>query len=309
VVNFQVRTGNSARPDATWSDWSEPLENADGSQIPCPNARYVQWRTTFEGTGGATLALDSVTLAYLPQNSAPTVSGITVTSLASPASQSTSTSSASTTNASAAYSITVTDTGEDGASTVSGTSTQKLSRSANDQLSITWQSEDLDGDKLVHRIYFRGAGERNWKLMKDDIEETTYAVDSDALADGKYYFRIVSSDRLANPAQEVREGERISSPVLVHHTPPEVSAATPNRTGNSVELIVEAQDAASALSRAEYSLDAGPWTPISSADGIVDSMLERFVIHLEVIAAGEHLLVVRVHDSAQNAGLVKVLLE
>ncbi len=48
-VQVTTRTGNSARPDKTWSDWSEPLTNPQDSLIRSPNARYIQWRASLDG--------------------------------------------------------------------------------------------------------------------------------------------------------------------------------------------------------------------------------------------------------------------
>ena len=50
IVKMQTRTGNSARPDKTWSPWSEAMTDPDRSLIRSPNARYhsmarrVEWR-------------------------------------------------------------------------------------------------------------------------------------------------------------------------------------------------------------------------------------------------------------------------
>ncbi len=305
-VTFQTRTGNSARPDETWSEWSEPLADGSGSQISSPNARFIQWRTKLSGTAGNTPVLHSVTLAYLPANSTPRVTNISISSQAAPTPAAASQPAQSTDTS--AYSITVTDTGQSGASTVSGTATQKLTKSSSDQLQITWQAEDADGDKLTYSLYFRGEGEREWKLMKSDLEEAKYALDSDTLADGKYFFRVQVSDRLVNPPQWARESDRVGGPVLVDHTPPVVTIAEPRRSPDEVTVAVGASDAASALRRCEYSLDAGPWTPVAAQDGIIDSRQETFEIRPGLLAAGEHLLVVRVYDSANNAGLAKVVL-
>src|SRR5262249_50972131 len=68
-ITFQTRSGNSAKPDKTWSDWSTPLTDASASRISSPNARYIQWRLEMTGANGATPILNSVSLAYLPQNS------------------------------------------------------------------------------------------------------------------------------------------------------------------------------------------------------------------------------------------------
>jgi len=305
-VTFETRSGNSALPDKTWSDWSAPLEDPEGSQILSPNARYIQWRAKFSGPGGRTPILDSVTLAYLPQNSAPKVTDITITNHSSPKPAASTTATRSTDTS--AYSITVTDTGASGASTVTGTATQKLARTTSDTIRIEWKAEDADGDTLVYAVYFRGEEEKKWKLIKEDVTALRLSLDSETLADGKYLFRVTASDGRMNPPATARTAERVSAPVLIDHTPPVVRPGVPHRSGEQVKLSVEAEDAVSQLRRCEYSLDAGAWVPMAPEDGILDSKRERFTLQLEEISAGEHLLTVRVHDSAGNAGLAKVVL-
>jgi len=304
AVALQTRSGNSARPDKTWSEWSAELTDNGGSPITSENARYIQWRARFRGDSGATPVLENVRLAYLPQNVAPKVTAVTVSSQAAAQTE----QAAPQTAATSAYSITVTDTGETGASTVSGTSTQNLSKAASDNIQVTWQTEDLDGDRLVYSLFFRGVEESEWKLLKDELETASHQIDSDALADGRYYFRVVASDERVNPAGTAREGEKTSVPILVDHTPPALSASGAQRSGASAQVTIEASDAASALVRCEYSIDARPWKPLAPEDGITDSKDERFSVRLEDLEEGERLLVVRAYDSAQNAGLVKVVL-
>jgi sugar lactone lactonase YvrE len=77
-LQFRTRSGNSTRPDRTWSDWSEPLTDSAASRITSPNARYIQWKAEFTGSGGSTPVLDNVTAAYLPQNMPPLVKTINV---------------------------------------------------------------------------------------------------------------------------------------------------------------------------------------------------------------------------------------
>jgi hypothetical protein len=68
---------------------------------------------------------------------------------------------------------------------------------------------------------------------------------------------------------------------------------------------VEARDAASSLRRCEYSVDAGAWMPVEAVDGLTDSPHARFHIHVLHLSPGEHLVAIRVYDSAGNAGLAK----
>jgi len=101
----------------------------------------------------------------------------------------------------------------------------------------------------------------------------------------------------------------VSSPVLIDNTPPVVTLGPVTKSGAKLEVRFEAADAASQLRRCEYSVDAGSWTPLEAADGVIDSQREKFVLTLDGLSAGEHLLVIRATDSANNAGLAKVVLK
>jgi hypothetical protein len=304
-VRFRTRSGNSAKPDRTWSDWSEPLSDAAGSRIPSPNARYIQWKAELAGGGGTPL-LDSVVLAYLPQNSPPVVRSINVISQSVAASQ---TARAAAGSSSAAYSVTVSDTGDANTSAPAGTPTQTLPRAASQQITVTWQAEDPDGDRLVYNVYFRGEDETQWKLLRGDTHENSVTFDGDVLADGKYFFRVVASDREANPPATAREGQLVSAPVMIDNTPPVVAIAVVRHSGSAAHIEFEATDAASPLRRCEYSLDAANWVPVAAADGVIDSLREKFVLDLTGLAPGEHLLVIRAADSANNTGVAKVILK
>ncbi len=304
-MSFETRSGNSARPDRTWSEWT-PAAGADGrAMVASPNARYIQWRATLESSGGKMPVIEAVNLAYLPQNSPPVVKSISVaTQVAGAAAARTAAPAAS----AATYTVTVTDTGDAGPATSTGTPTQTLARASTPQVQISWQAEDQDGDRLIYAVYFRGEDEREWKLLKDQLTDNTLTLETELFADGRYFFRVTASDRLANHPSAAREAELISSPVLIDHTPPHIAVGATRRLGGQVEIEFEASDAASALRRAEYSLDASVWTPVESADGVLDSPTEKFTVRFTQPQPGEHLLVFRVFDAAGNAGLAKVIL-
>jgi hypothetical protein len=303
-LTFQTRSGNSARPDNTWSDWSTPLSDPASALITSPNARYIQWKAEFSGGANATPALDSVTAAYLPQNTPPAVRSINVSAVSGQ--QKASSTTTATASTASAYSVTVTDTGDAAQATSSGTPTQTLSRGGSQQTQINWQADDSDGDRLAYAIYFRGEEEQEWKLVRANYFENILALDPDVLADGRYYFRVVASDRPSNASSSAKESELISAPVLIDNTPPVVSAAQ-RRDGMAVGIDVDGADQTSALRRCEYSVDAGPWFPAEAADGVTDSPRERFSFRIDKFPPGEHLVAIRVYDAAGNAGLAKVV--
>jgi hypothetical protein len=298
-VQVVTRSGNSARPDKTWSDWSAPLTNAQDSLIHSPNARFIQWRASLDGAGAA---IENVSIAYLPQNNPPVIRSISVTMQPNSGAALKSAASAP----SSAYSVTVTDTGE--SSTPAGTPTQTLSHGSASQIQITWQADDPDGDRLLYSLYFRGEEEKEWKLLRANISENSLLLDGDVFADGRYYFRVTASDQPSNAASVARTDELVSSPVLIDNTPPVVSLSAPRRNNDHVEVDADVADQTSPLRRCEYSLDAGPWTPVEAADGVTDGPREQFHIAIDRLRAGEHLLVVRAYDTANNAGLAKVVI-
>jgi hypothetical protein len=301
-IAFRTRSGNSAKPDRTWSEWSAPLTEANGSRIASPNARFIQWKLEMTGASGATPVLNSVSLAYLPQNSPPALKSINVVSQAVPQRAQPAPSS------SAAYSVTVTDSGDASANST-GTSTQTLQRAYTQQITIAWQADDPDGDRLLYNVYFRGADEMQWKVLKSATHEASLTFDADVLADGKYYFRVIASDRESNPPGTAREAILDSAPVMIDNTPPLVTANLLRYTNGAAHIEWEAVDGASGLRRCEYSLDAGDWIPVEAADGVIDSLREKFSLDLSDLKPGEHLVAIRVSDSANNTGLAKVVLK
>lgn len=305
TTTVRTRTGNSVRPDRTWSDWSDPLRDATGAQIPSPNARYLQYQVELAGPGAT---IENISAAYLPQNNPPVVRSVTVMTTVTPASTSPGKATNSASSATTPFSVTVTDSGDAAAAGSTGTPTQTLSRAASQQLLISWQADDPDADKLVYELAFRGDNEREWKSLKRDLHDTTYTIDGDALADGRYFFKVNASDREANPPDTAREADLISSPVLIDNTPPVIRIQASNRAAKGADITFEAQDSASTLRRAEWSLDAGPWTPIAPEDGILDSPAEKFRLHIDSVPPGEHTIVLRVADSGNNTGLAKVVI-
>jgi hypothetical protein len=321
-IQFFVRSGNSPNPDPTWSEWAQttPVKSAGGrpdlfdEQVDSPPARYVQWKANFKSSGGRSATLEEVSVAYLPQNRAPIIQSVSVTPAAA-AGRSRSADSAPAApgiGGTEPMVVVVDDTGASKNITSPAapvSSEPPRSGAAQPTITISWQAEDPDGDPLTFDVDIRGEGESRWRLLKDDVRQSRYQPDPDTLPDGKYQVRVVASDAEANPPGSARTAEQLSAPFLIDNTPPVVRVLKQERTAAAAEVRFEVADAASVLRRAEYSLDAGPWTPVYSEDGIVDSRLETFLIRLDPLQPGEHVIVLRAYDMGNNAGMGKAVLK
>jgi hypothetical protein len=76
-----------------------------------------------------------------------------------------------------------------------------------------------------------------------------------------------------------------------------------------VEVTYRARSAATRLYSAEFSIDGGAWSLLFPKDGITDSKEEEFVLLTQEMTSGEHLLGLRVTDTAGNVGAQKVVVK
>lgn len=70
-VVLQTRSGNTREPDASWSQWSAPYLNPDGSMVLSPPAQYLQVRVQLKAASEASPVLNQFSLHYMPANRPP----------------------------------------------------------------------------------------------------------------------------------------------------------------------------------------------------------------------------------------------
>ena len=293
-LEFYTRSGNSERPDPTWSNWAGPYRDSDGSLISSPAARYIQWRAVFKGKDSASPALDDVTLAYLNENLPPQIRSLDV----STGGNRTGLGGVSVSGGGQGLVV----TGGPGVSGGSPSGDRKV------PTTIGWQAEDPNGDRLIYTLYLKAADERDWHIVKDRLRDTSYTLDPNAVPDGEYVARLVASDEESNPAGLARRTELVSAPFWIDNTPPRVELLEQRVRGITAEVHFRATSDLSPLRSADISLDGQEWRPVPADDGIIDSRSETFTVSLPDLSQGEHRLVIRVADIAGNTGIGKAVL-
>jgi hypothetical protein len=298
-VSLQTRSGNTEKPDETWSVWSGAITDARGGQIVSPKARYLQWRAVLKPS--ATVAsLSEVNAAFTARNIAPEVLSVQVLP----------TNVGLAANPAAPVDPNIELTGLDpalfGIPNVTPPPRRIYQRGAT---SLQWTADDRNGDKLVYDIYYKEMGDSAYKLLRPDVDQTFYTIDGQSLADGRYVYKIVAKDLPANPPSLTLSGEKATEPVDIDNTPPVVTAASQAQiNGNTARVSFDATDAASYLTHAEYSVNGGAWTPVYADDGISDSPHERYSFDVTLPAAGEYAVTLRVYDVNGNAGNARVVI-
>jgi hypothetical protein len=185
-------------------------------------------------------------------------------------------------------------------------------------ITVRWAAHDDNGDDLIFSVWYRGVGERNWRLLKHKIGEKYLSFDSSLLPDGNYELKVVASDAPNHTEADALTGERVSAAFVVDTTPPVPGTLTATMVGGKVHATFSVKDALSPIGHAEYSVDAGPWQYLEPVGRVSDSLEERYdltaavpVVQGEaaagVVSAMEHVLAVRVYDRYENVVAVKTV--
>lgn len=324
ALSFSFRSGISAEPDRTWTEWSEwtgPVRGpAAGGEVAIgelPRGRYAQWRARLTAGDGASPLVHGIELTYRQENLRPKIEALAVLEpgrILVPASFSPSDQ--------AFEPVSPTPDGVFRTLEPAPVGDGRLKALWKPGYrSLTWDAEDDNADQLVYRLAFRpaedatgggdgtGGGEAaggdtthdGWLQMVDELTAEHYVFDSTVLPDGVYRFRLVASDRLDNAPGEELTAERVSEPVVVDHTPPRLVSA--ERAGEG-RLRVVVEDALSPLTRARLSADAGEWADLRPEDGLLDGRRETFVVEAP---ANGRLLLLQVGDAAYNVTTVDLL--
>jgi sugar lactone lactonase YvrE len=303
-----TRSGNVEQPVRGWSDW-QPVQ--DGA-VASPAGRFLQWKAVLNAGG----VLGSVGVNYLPVNSAPVVDDMVVVPGARINQQNLMNLQAQTVN------ITIPSSNQNSTISYDAQANAPL-QATKDRTAVTvrWVAHDDDGDDLIYSLYLRGDGESVWRLLKDKITDKAYSIDATLIPDGGYRIKVVASDSPSHTPGEGLNGEKISDRFVIDTTPPAVTnfkaVGQPAECAGSVcrkpfVISFDAEDAASPVAHAEYSLDAGPWQYVDPPGKLSDSKREHYEFRISVDAEagkiGEHLITIRAYDRYENVGVAKMVI-
>jgi len=287
-VFVQARSGNTAYPDETWSEWTPPTSVSEF--VPtCPPARYLQLRFTLRTNDPQKApVLKRVSLLYMPKNQPPklTVQEPTAGSILSGR-------------------VTIRWRGEDP-----------------DRDRLTYEVfYSPDNGKTWHQIREgstqptqqrqekpqEGQQEREGKTEEQPqpsgaTTASSINWDTTKVPDGTYWLKVVASDRVANP-EDPQTAEQIIAPVFVDNTPPTLGTHAIKREGD--KLLVPAYDN-TALGSAEYRAEGGEWIAATCQDSVFDQPYEVLIIDLSKLPKNVKTIEVRVRDFAGNEQVVKV---
>jgi hypothetical protein len=302
-ADLYLRSGNIENPLTGWSDWVPEKQGA----ATIPGGRFVQWKAVLH-TGAV---VNSVAVNYLEKNLAPMIDEVVVQPGARvpPTTPQTSTT----------VQVNFPSPGSSSSNTANYDAMPPALVAQKDRSAVTvrWIAHDDNGDDLMYAVWYRGVGEKNWRLLKDKISDKFLSFDSSQLPDGNYEVRVVASDAPGHVDADTLTGERVSASFLLDTTPPVPGALTATvvpGTPGKLHATFSAKDATSPIEHAEYSVDAGPWQYLEPVGKLSDALEEHYDFTADIppataaaIDPHEHVIAIRVYDRFENEASAKTV--
>lgn len=277
-IKVQSRSGNTLTPGTVWSDWSGPL--AKGDIISSPPARYLQFR--FSWADDETAVLTSLQAAMKPANLRAV---ITEFDPGSPFPK---------------------PSGSDEETTSDRIIDSRPDTKIDSEIVFSWKVTNPDNDELRYRLWYRGEGEKIWRpILREDqvLSALRYVWKTESVPEGNYQIKLVADDSPINDPGDVMTDTFISPPILVDNHQPMIKALALRK--NTVSGI--AADTFSPIGAVDYSIDGGPWTPVSPLDRVFDEKEEAFSFSLPAgLLKGPHAAAVRTFDRGGNMGIAEL---
>jgi hypothetical protein len=305
-VEFSTRSGNTEKPETTWSDWSEPRPLGPEIATTSPPARYLQYRVQFKrgaASPSATAQLRRIQIYYQNENGAPVISrvrvhaeGFGVTKMPLPQQLETQGVSIDQLLAGPAN---------------PGQMMRPPMRITKNpgQCTVVWEASDPNQDKLTYSVAIRAESDRQWTTLVDKTEDSFLSFDTSGYRAGFYFVKVTASDAPSNTPDTAKTAEAMSEAFLVNNTPPVLAVKAQEVLNGRARIVVEASDGASVISSAAYSLDGKEEVALRPDGLIFDSSEEAFTIELTGLAKGAHGLLLRVQDESRNTSVLKLNFE
>lgn len=298
-LNVFFRTGNSAEPDKTWSDW---LPVTSGS-IPTDSiehaTQYAQYKVSMASSNSETSpVLHCLSLSYQQVNIPPSINKFEATKPAFEWYQSQDAGN----NQHPFGDTSIFGLQQDNNSMTKGI---KRKNSNNEQRTqkFSWNVTDVNGDKLFYHLFFKPSSQQKWYKISEYLENNSYLLNTDQLADGIYDIKLIATDSRTNPLSASYSDEAYVHHFIVDNTAPELTIKNIEIRENgccAIEGIIT--DALNRIAWGEYSIDGKDWVFFEAGDSIYDQKQEFFIIEICSLESGEHILIIQGADEQNNRG-------
>jgi outer membrane protein assembly factor BamB len=272
--------------DPGWSEWSKAVDVKNPSHITSPSARYFQYRINFESKDQKPAVIDEIEIAYMQDNLRPEIASVEV-------------------NTGQGNGNAPSADDDEGPSDGPAMPPMMAKKPSVKQVLVKWKAADPNRDPLKYSVYLRRANTPYWIELEKDTSMPLFKWDPQTVADGRYEFKVVASDELANPVGMGLTSARVSDAFVVDNTPPAVKNLDCSLTADGKILIkADLVDELTEIDSAWVTINADKdWQYLAPADELYDSKTEKLENLLPVTAETKPIMItIKVEDRSGNVG-------
>lgn len=299
-IALRTRSGNLSDAQHDWSPWSDVEVIKTGGDVHAPPARFLQYELTLKrAPNGDSPVVTSVDIPFLAKNATPRIARIEVEPINYRESPSGAGLERNTQPSGSPITMSVPAVGQKRSASENesgaGAAPAATLQYAKGFETVRWSASDPNGDPLKFKVEVRPRAAQTWMVLKDNLVDRWYAIDTTALPDGEYVARITATDAPGNVPGSELTATLESDPFTVDNTPPQINDV--RRTSAGIEFT--AKDDLNWIAKTQYSSDGGAWADLQPVHKVNDSQ----VLHFEVPAKPGQRVTVRVFDDADNVAV------
>jgi hypothetical protein len=299
IILFLTRSGKSAEPDRTWSDWSPPYQNSQGEQILSPKGRYLQFMVKFKAESSRMSPhLKKASLFYLHSNLPPTMTKLDLLPpnevFLKPPDQN---------DVIWGEEISLSEQALAKTNSQSFIAPKKVEKKG--YQTIAWDALDENGDSIVYTVSIRQENETRWRILNPAWTEKILAFNTSIFPDGIYFIKVEASDSPSNPKGTDSKTEKISRPLVIDNSLPVIKDFQVEIQRNRLDVSFIVEDANSHIKEAKFLIRPDDWQLVFPEDGICDSKRETFRFTAVLPSGADNMIVVQVRDRHGNIGVYR----
>lgn len=290
-THLAVRFGNTEKPDASWSEWTEqPLVSPSPSQ-------YAQYKISSDSVR---TKISKIKWYYRLANQPPEIGTINVVPIA----------------VGSINVIQKQDEQLDVSNLFAGKSLENILiknklenrkfflKNDPNHITISWQSRDANQDELVYELYIQTLGNSEWVAIAKDLDVGLYTFSANGMKPGYYKAKIVASDAISNPEHLAKSSFKISEQFLIDNTNPEIEYLGKSTDNQGITTLnFEVKDDFSVINEASILINGEKKYSLIPDDGFFDQSHENFSLKLSTMSIGIHSLVFEVKDESRNQSI------
>ncbi len=263
-VSLFVRSGNTASPDPTWTEWSPPFSDGNNSNINRSGYKYFQIKVILNSSPeNKNPGISGFRFFYAQKNLKPEVRRIRVRI---PYQES------------------------------KNTDKKKPAVTAKNKLNVSWDSDDPNDDELKFSLSLKKISGKQWFSLREDITTSKTEINTELYEDGDYILKVTADDSLSNSPDTFKTDTEISRKFTIDSTAPVLSDF--QSTGEFLSFRVS--DKNSVILRVLYSFTGEKWFPLDPIDKINDSGSENFKLSKKV-TKGKKIIFIKIEDEFKNS--------